>query len=386
MTRESLSAHPFARAVENRLETLKDPNCAIEGSSMLEAIRLFPQDNTLNGLRTHEVQLGIRATEYDDTGIDGGPLLRFYTSEGGVYMYHLTDGRLVSRQTMREEESALWHHSAEQYPVPSEEVEQIVSFINALHERPDPIYKAEDGDPELWTLRCRLPQPARRQVVLEQLHDATQNVEYVYPELSYSQLAAKGLSGALIGRDDAEWVEEVIFARDPSRRFGTRQAADNDHYAVRIAEQLGWREINYGPHNKDMTRAGFVRSIMGRNRNLYSGKEGAFSIAETQALLPEDSRLELTEGYLWADRPGWEKPYGEPAAIVESIAKNPEALYTTIRQMGELAWALNWQDRWVAEIDERIPVDARQTELSIEKFSRRNIVARTIAFKRNVSS
>ena len=131
-----------------------------------------------------------------------------------------------------------------------------------------------------------------------------------------------------------------------------------------------------------MAPAGLVRSIMGRNRNLYNEADGAFSLAEAQNILSADTRLHLTEGYLWAARPGWKAPYGEPAAIVEAKATTFEDLQKITKQMGELAWRLNRQDRWVEEIEEHVPLSVGQLDAKSERLAG---LLRTVVFKSNVS-
>jgi hypothetical protein len=386
MTNERLqTGNSFARAVENRLETFQDPNCEFTGDrSITKAIRLFSPEGRLEGRVTPEAQLGNHEVAYQNpTGIDNGPFMRFYTKDN-VHLYHLSKlGRLFARTTAKDNEDAIWHHSARQRLVDSEEAQRVISFIDNLQERPDPLYKPEGGDTDFWTYRCRLPQPERRQVVLEQLVKGVHSIGPLFPDLSKTSPidGSRGLSGALIGENNAEWVEEVIFARDPSKRYGTRQAHENDEHAVRVALQLGWEEVNYGPEDDQMAPAGLVRSIMGRNRNLYSEADGAFSLAETQDMLSANTPLRLTEGYLWAARPGWTTPYGEPAAIVEAKATTFEGLQEITRQMGELAWKLNRQDRWVEEIEEHVPLSPQQLDARAEKFSG---LLRTVVFKSNV--
>lgn len=361
------AAQAFSHAVEQRLHGFEDPNCQITANPPItEAIKLF-SDDPLEGRKVPEAELAIvEADPETDIVLNSGAILRFQTAHN-VYIYHTMGGRLLRRSAPKEHERELWQRSNIDHHADDFEAGAVVNYINGLKERPLPLYRLDGEDAALWTLRCRLPVPLPREVVLNELHDATQSIRYD-PRVPIDDIASKGLSGALIGRNDAEWVDEVIFARDPSKRYGTRISYDNDYYAYRIAAVNGWQEVTFGPDEEDMPK-GFVRSIMGRNANLYSSGDGAFTIEEARAMLPVDSPLALTEGYLWADRPGWEKPYGEPAAIVEATRRNSEELAAITRAMGELAWRLNRQDRWVQEIAD-LPGSTEQE--------------RTIAFKRNV--
>ena len=157
----------------------------------------------------------------------------------------------------------------------------------------------------------------------------------------------KGLSGVLIGPDDnAETVTEVIFARDPSRAFGLREDCESDMQVARLAMRNQWQESD---QSEDILE-GVMRTIMGRNKDLYGG-EAAFTLEEARNFLPSDTLLRLGGGYLFSSRPGWKAPYGEPAVITEA-PDSPNMLKLRaqgIKEMGHLAWQLSRQDRWVLE-------------------------------------
>lgn len=392
------SSAAFANAVEQRLDTFEDPNCEFDaGRSIKKAIRLFSHEGLLEGRIVPEAQLGYHGldiAEPDSTGVRHGPFMRYYTAHN-VYLYHLGPRKnLFVRQASREDEDALWHPSTRQNLVEPDEAERVTGFINNLQERPDPIYKPEGGDTDFWTYRCRLPQPEPRAVVLEQLAKGIHHMPHLMPNLANTKPidGSRGLSGALLGPNDAAIVEEIIFARDPSRKFGTRQAAANDEHAASIALNYGWQELNYFADGSEepsdaeeavgIAPSGRVRSIMGRNLSLYDETEGAFTMDQTHGLLLPDSPLRLKECYLWAMRPGWKKHYGEPGALVEATATTYEQLQNITEHMIRLAWSLNWQDRFVQEIEHDVPLSPLPLDIETQEAAG---LLRTVAFKRNVS-
>lgn len=361
-------AQTFEHAIKQRFDILEDVNCRIMADApVAEAIRLF-SDDQLEGRKMPEAHLGFISPEHaTETSFDSGYLLRLYTNDS-VYLYHAVAGRLVCSNSLKGNEDDIWRGRGGERELYPGEFEAVTTYIDNLKERPSTLYNPVASAEDFWTVRYRLPQALTRQAVLDELHAATQSIRF-NPRIPVNEVAFKGLSGALLGVNDAEMVDEVIFARDPSLRYGTRIDYDNDNYAARIAAVNGWKEVNFGVRDEDIAPRGLVRSIMGRNRSLYDGSVGAFTFEEIQALLPADSRLRLTEGYLWADRPGWKQPYGEPSAIVEATMTHPEDLVAITNEMAELAWKLNWQQRFVQEIA-NLPKGMEYPQ--------------TIAFKRNV--
>jgi hypothetical protein len=344
-------AESFGAVVTQRLDTFQDPNCEIIADGFTDrAIRLFSHGLPLDNKEVPEAKLGIISADQPRHKVVTGPVVNF-TQGFDSELYHVRDGQLLHRTVDRGDAGELWLNPHLDEPVSDNHSQRLIDYITQLKERPNPIYQAGASDRDFWSSRWRLPVALPRQVVLDELFNATLDM-LNSPGLSSKEIATRGLSGALIGKNDAEMVNEVILARDPSHTHGTRWEDDNDAHAGRIAATLGWKEINYGPRNESMAPQGYMRSIMGRNRNLYNDKDGAFSLAETETMRKQLGLklLRLTEGYLWSARPTWNKPYGEPGVVVEAAAMSQSRQAAVLQQMGELAWALNWQQRWVAEI------------------------------------
>ncbi len=85
---------------------------------------------------------------------------------------------------------------------------------------------------------------------------------------------------------------------------------------------------------------------MGRNKDKYGGT-AAFTFQEARDLLGPDTRFTTYGGHLFSDRPGWQRPYGEPALVVQMDA----AAYDTTAQqeLFSLAYGLNAQHRFNLE-------------------------------------
>lgn len=199
-----------------------------------------------------------------------------------------------------------------------------------------------------WTAHFRLPELQPRQTVLDTLHEATEGIRFS-PKLPWAYVAEFGLSGILQGPDEeAEMVSDVIFAQDPSQRYGMREAPEVDNYVVGIAERHKWSEIYEGDGNE----WGPMRTILGRGKGQYGGEE-AFTVDETRALLDGESPLYVFgSGCIFSDRPGWEKPYTEPGVILEAEDRGPQDVVhkaRVVQALSELAFQLDRQDRWVLE-------------------------------------
>ncbi|HEX8762989.1 MAG TPA: hypothetical protein VF733_04515 [Candidatus Saccharimonadales bacterium] len=208
------------------------------------------------------------------------------------------------------------------------------------------------GEASSWAARFRLPRVLTRQDVLAEIDRGVQAMKYS-PHIPLDRVAECGLSGVLIGPagdDDAELVQDVIFATDPSRRLGERDAGECDNHAIRIAEVNGWTEVDnpeeLAADESEVAFAGSVRVIMGRNKDQYGGTS-AFTLAEARALLPTTTLFNTSGGYLFSDRPGWDAPYGEPAIIAVTTAEHYDAQME--QELFLLAKGLNDQHRFVLE-------------------------------------
>ena len=131
-----------------------------------------------------------------------------------------------------------------------------------------------------------------------------------------------GLSGAIIDDDESAAATEVIFASDPSQKFGDWHDADKDHHAATLAEHNNWIEardiedLEYGT----VALEGCVRVIMGLNKGLYGGAD-AFSLDEVDSLMPKGFDLQITgTGTLFSGRPIFPELYKETGCHHRSIS------------------------------------------------------------------
>jgi hypothetical protein len=206
-----------------------------------------------------------------------------------------------------------------------------------------------------WAARFRLPEVTDRDTVLEEIDRSIQAMKYDRT-IPLDEVALYGLSGVLIGpKDDHEaaQVQDVIFATDPSRKYGILPAADIDPRAMRTAKVNGWKEVDVdgnilAPGIQDVVERSLVRVIMGRNLDKYAGKKVA-TLSQARALLPIGTAWETQGGYLFSGRVG-SLMYGE-AAIVAAMEANQYG-QDDLRQLFDLAHGLNDQDRFVLETPE----------------------------------
>jgi hypothetical protein len=211
------------------------------------------------------------------------------------------------------------------------------------------VHKTSDWS---WTAHFKLPRIQPRSKVLAIIHEGVQTIK-VSRILPPGFVDPRGLSGTFIGPpndDDAAMVQSVIFATDPSKTHGHRHPSNYDFHAITIASQHGWTEVDENGDPLDESnltayaKRDIVRVIMGRNKDKYGGK-AAFTLQEVRDLMPGRSMFTLKGGYLFSDQVGWDKPYGEPSAILKidsahyDLEARDELLY--------LAYKLNAQHRIV---------------------------------------
>lgn len=203
-----------------------------------------------------------------------------------------------------------------------------------------------------WTARFRLPELSAHEDVLAEIHRGVTAMRYAL-DIPLAKVQECGLSGVLIGPegdDDARAVKDVIFATDPSKKLGQREAGESDRHAMRIAELNNWTEVENPEETvadkENIGFAGSVRVIMGRNKDLYAG-ESAFTLQEARNLLSPNTLFNTSGGYLFSDRPTWEKPYGEPAIIVATDANTYDMEME--QELFGLALGLNRQHRFALE-------------------------------------
>lgn len=203
-----------------------------------------------------------------------------------------------------------------------------------------------------WTARYRLPELLPRDDVIAEIHRGVQAMRYS-PTIPLEKIGEKGLSGVLIGPqgdEDATMVQDVIFATDPSKTYGVRNIWDGDLHALRIAQLNNWNEVEEdGTELTEEAYTGaidYVRVIMGRNKDQYGGG-AAFTLEEAYDMLPADTGFTMSSGYLFSDRPTWDTPYGEPAAIVQMPVSEYDQ--DAKGELFGLAWGLKYQHRFVIE-------------------------------------
>lgn len=260
---------------------------------------------------------------------------------------------------------------------------ELTAYTHRLYEAP--------GRTELFAL----PELTPSSVVLQTIHNHVQDLLRgadaltVYPEPSdvakkalffgnlffhEEGIAAMGLSGVLLGAKDnpedtdAQLVERVLFATDPSASYGVRTEGSQSAHIADIAHRYGWVDLinvysDRDPHEVDEPLEHSARCIMGRG-DKYGGEQ-IFDLSDVkQGLLRAAKRFKLKQrsisvegGRLFSTRPGWDKPYSEPAAVIsvalpEDLSAQQETRWrmNVLSVLGSVAYnELGWQHRLVPE-------------------------------------
>jgi hypothetical protein len=328
----------FIQAVEQQFNSGHDPLCQLKSARPdEESIKLYPTGRYLAAHEVHDVVLTRSTVDIPDLP-PRSPQATF-----------VVNGRTT---TFTVKQQAIWQiregdeHGVRGQPAPHDEARLLKSFINGLHDRPATLYLRNNSYSgfDTWSSQFRLPTPQPRGAVLETIHHhVQQSYNLGDPELDPEDVPDLGLEGVLLGPDDdATMVEEVLFMPDPSKRYGQREDSEIDQSVALLTEQQGWIETD----ESQVALVGWARCILGRNKDWYGG-ENAFTLEETRDLLPASAMLTLNGGYLFSTRPGWQQPYGEPAAIVKGPYDRSAPIVNklTIDAIHSLGWAMNRQAR-----------------------------------------
>lgn len=357
-------AQTFVNSIHEQFQALQDPFCRIPSNDVAnEAIKLYPSAPLTSEDAMQDIQHVVLSRSAQSATGEGAESPSLYVAlDDSQTRYYIRNDQLVAttvplreignagmRQSIEDSLQAHHGHRGRVRVVSPREAANVTEFTANLKSRPKELYSVQQAyEGNTWSNHFLLPEPRPRDEVIAILHEATDALRYA-AAIPIKELPEKGLSGVLLGPDDdAATVTEVIFANDPSRRWGLRDAGDSDRYTVRIAELHHWTHAPGGETILD----GYLRTIMGRNKDKYLGKL-VFSLAETTDMLETGSPLEITAGgYLFSTRP-LQKPYGEPAIVVEAAYPEEDEARRDhiVTHLAELAWRLGHQDRWVLEGD-----------------------------------